>query len=72
MDCILSVPKILDIIDSDAMPSNKKKAYHSEQDASYAVGDRVKVNLHTGRIDATFKAVIEHTDDTPTQIVFEG
>ena len=40
------------------MPS-KKKAPHFEQDASYAVGDRVKVNLHTGRIvDATVKAVV--------------
>jgi hypothetical protein len=36
------------MIDSGAMPSNKKKASHSEQD--YAVGDRVQVNLHTGRI----------------------
>jgi hypothetical protein len=37
------------MIDSGAMPSNKKKAAHSEQ--NYSVGDRVKVNLHTGRID---------------------
>ena len=45
------------MIISCAMPSNKKKASHSEQD--YAVGDRVKVNLHTGRIvDATVKSVI--------------
>jgi hypothetical protein len=44
------------------MPS-KKKAPHSEQESSYAVGDHVKVNLHTGRIvDATVKAVIESTD----------
>jgi hypothetical protein len=43
------------MMDSGAMPSNKKKASSSEQD--YAVGDRVKVNLHTGRIvDATAKA----------------
>jgi hypothetical protein len=32
------------MISSCAMPSNRKKASHSEQD--YAVGDRVKVNLH--------------------------
>jgi hypothetical protein len=44
------------MIDSDAMPSNKKKAARPEQD--YAVGDRVQVNLHTGRIvDATVKAI---------------
>jgi hypothetical protein len=50
------------MIDSGAMPA-KKKASHSEQEASYAVGDRLKVNLHTGRIvDAIIKAVIERTD----------
>jgi hypothetical protein len=38
------------MIDSGAMAGNKKKVTHPEQDASYAVGDRVKVNLHTGRI----------------------
>ena len=57
------------MIDSGAMPSNKKKASHSEQD--YAVGDRVKVNLHTGRIvDATVKAVIERTDGKRLQVDF--
>jgi hypothetical protein len=57
------------MIDSGAMPSNKKKASHSEQD--YAVGDRVKVNLHTGRIvDATIKAVIERTDGKRLQVDF--
>jgi hypothetical protein len=46
------------MIDSGAMPSNKKKAPSSEQD--YAVGDRVKVNLHTVRIvDATVKLVVQ-------------
>jgi hypothetical protein len=55
------------MIDSGAMPSNKKKA--PEQD--YAVGDRLKVNLHTGRIvDATVKAVIEHTDGKRLQVDF--
>ena len=33
-----------DMIDSGAMPSKKNKA--AEQD--YAIGERVKVNLHTG------------------------
>ena len=49
------------------MPSKKKKA--PEQD--YAVGDRVRVNLHIGRIvDATVKAVIEHTDGKRLQVDF--
>jgi hypothetical protein len=56
------------MIDSGAMPSNKKKASHSDQDSSYAVGDRIKVNLHTGRIvDATVKAIIERTDGKKPQ-----
>jgi hypothetical protein len=52
------------------MPA-KKKASHSEQEASYAVGDRLKVNLHTGRIvEATVKAVIEHTGGKRLQVDF--
>jgi len=59
------------MIDSGAMPSNKKKASKPEQDASYAVGDRLKVNLHTGRIvDATIKAIIERTDGKQLQVDF--
>ena len=55
------------MIDSGAMPSKNKKA--PEQD--YAVGDRVRVNLHTGRIvDATIKAVIERTDGKRLQVDF--
>ena len=58
------------MINSGAMPA-KKKASHSEQEASYAVGDRVKVNLHTGRIvDATIKAAIETTEDVHLQVSF--
>jgi hypothetical protein len=58
------------MIDSGAMPA-KKKASHSEQDASYAVGDRLKVNLHTGRIvDATIKAIVERTDGKRLQVDF--
>jgi hypothetical protein len=49
------------------MPSKKK----APQNASYAVGDHVKVNLHTGRIvDATVKAVIERTDGKRLQVDF--
>jgi hypothetical protein len=59
------------MIDSGAMPSNKKKASKPEQDASYAVGDLVKVNVHTGRIvDAMVKAVIERTDGKRLQVDF--
>jgi hypothetical protein len=57
------------MIDSGAMPA-KKKASKPEQGA-YSVGDRVKVNLHTGRIvDATVKAVIERTDGKRLQVDF--
>ena len=53
------------------MPSNKKKASRSEQDASYAVGDRVKVNLHTGRVvEATIKAIFERTGGKRLQVDF--
>jgi hypothetical protein len=59
------------MIDSGSMPSNKKKASHSDQESSYAVGDRVKVNLHTGRIvEATVKAVIERTGGKRLQVDF--
>jgi hypothetical protein len=59
------------MISSCAMPSNKKKAPSSERD--YAVGDRVKVNLHTGRIvNATVKAVIERTDGKRLKGFWEG
>jgi hypothetical protein len=57
------------MISSCAMPSNKKKAAHSEQD--YAVGDRVKVNMHRGRIvEAEIKAVVEKTHGVRLQVSF--
>jgi hypothetical protein len=56
------------MISSCAMPSNKKKA---PEDSTYALGDRVKVNLHTGRIvDATVKAVVDNTDGKRLQVDF--
>jgi hypothetical protein len=56
-----------DVIESDAMPSKKKAPENSD----YAVGDRVKVNLHTGRIvDATVKSVIERTGGKRLQVDF--
>jgi hypothetical protein len=59
------------MIDSGAMPSNKKKASHSDQESSYVVGDRVKVNLHTGRIvEATVKAVVTKTGGVRLQVSF--
>ena len=55
------------MVSSRAMPSKKK----APEDSSYAVGDHVKVNLHTGRIvDATIKAVIERTDGKRLQVDF--
>jgi hypothetical protein len=58
------------MISSCAMPS-KGKASHSEQEASYAVGDRVKVNVHRGRIvEAEIKAVIEKTHGVRLQVSF--
>jgi hypothetical protein len=40
-------------------------------DRRFHVGDAIKVNLHTGRIvDATVKAVIEHTDGIQLQVDF--
>ena len=57
------------MISSCAMPSNKKKAPSSLWD--YAVGDRVTVNLHTGRIvEATVKAVIERNGGKRLQVDF--
>lgn len=54
------------MVSSRAMPGKKKIP---EQD--YAVGDRVRVNLHTGRIvDATVKAIIERTDGKRLQVDF--
>jgi hypothetical protein len=59
------------MVSSCAMPSNKKKAPSSDQESSYVVGDRVRINLHTGRIvDATVKAVIERTDGKRLQVDF--
>jgi hypothetical protein len=59
------------MVDSGAMPSNKKKASRSEQDASYAVGDRVKVNLHAGKVvEATIKAIFERTGGKRLQVDF--
>jgi len=40
-------------------------------DRQYKVGDKIRVNLHHGKIeDAVVKAVIEHTDGLKLQIDF--
>jgi hypothetical protein len=58
------------MVDSVAMPA-KKKASHSEQESSYAVGDRVKVNMHRGRIvEAEINAVVEKTHGVRLQVSF--
>lgn len=47
----------------------KKKPEDRRQE--FKVGDRIRVNLHTGRIvDATVKAVIDRTDGQRLQVDF--
>jgi hypothetical protein len=54
------------MISSCAMPSNKKKA---PEVSSYSVGDRVKVNMHRGRIvEAEIKAIVEKTHGVRLQV----
>jgi hypothetical protein len=56
------------MISSCSMPS-KKKPPNSKP--TYRVGDRVRVNMHRGRIvDGTVKAVVDHTDGPRLQVDF--
>ena len=56
------------MVSSCAMPSKRKPP---KSEPTFGTGDRVKVNLHTGRIvDATIKAVIERTDGKRLQVDF--
>jgi len=49
---------------------NKKDQSHERLNV-FAVGDRIRVNLHTGRIvEATIKAVINRTDGPTQQVDF--
>ena len=42
-------------------------------DRQFKVGDKVRVNLHHGKIeDAVVRAVIEHTDGTKLQVDVVG
>jgi hypothetical protein len=50
-------------------PAKNDKAERNIND--FAVGDRVKVNMHRGRIvDGTVKAVVNHTDGPRLQVDF--
>ena len=56
------------MVSSCAMPSKKKPP---NSGPTYEVGDRVKVNMHRGRIvDATIKAIIDRTDVKRLQVDF--
>ncbi len=75
MDCIPVSPE--DSIFAGEMRKGhdrlRRNAQQQEEgtERDYAVGDRVKVNLHTGRIvEATIKAVIENTDGKRLQVDF--
>jgi hypothetical protein len=53
------------------MAKNNKSEKFNERVNVFAVGDRIKVNLHTGRIvEATIKAVIDRTDGPRLQVDF--
>jgi len=50
------------------VPAAKKPA-----DWQFKVGDKIRVNLHRGKIeDAVVRAVIEHTDGTKLQVDVVG
>jgi hypothetical protein len=56
------------------MEAKKKPAKNDKTERNiidFAVGDRVKVNMHRGRIvDATIKAIIDRTDGKRLQVDF--
>jgi hypothetical protein len=53
------------------MSTNKKSDQPNERVNAFAVGDGIKVNLHTDRIvEATIKAVINRTDGQRLQVDF--
>jgi hypothetical protein len=56
------------------MEAKKKPAKSDKTERNindFAVGDRVKVNMHRGRIvDATIKAIIDRTDGKRLQVDF--
>jgi hypothetical protein len=53
------------------MVDKKRPDKSNERVNVFAVGDRIRVNLHTGRIvEATIKAVINRTDGQRLQVDF--
>jgi hypothetical protein len=49
-----------------ACPANQ-----NHQTAKFEVGEHIRVNLHTGRIEeAVIKAIVEHTDGLRLQVDF--
>ena len=56
------------------MEAKKKPAKNDKTERNindFAVGDRVRVNMHRGRIvDVTVKAVVNHTDGPRLQVDF--
>jgi hypothetical protein len=56
------------------MEAKKKSAKNDKTERNitdFAVGDRVKINMHRGRIvDGTVKAVVNHTDGPRLQVDF--
>jgi hypothetical protein len=53
------------------MADKKRSDKSNERVNVFAVGDRIRVNLHTGRIvEATIKAVINRTDGPRLQVDF--
>jgi hypothetical protein len=53
------------------MADKKRSDKPDERPNVFAVGDRIRVNLHTGRIvEATIKAVINRTDGPRLQVDF--
>jgi hypothetical protein len=56
------------------MEAKKKPAKNDKTERNindFVVGDRVKVNMHRGRIvDATIKAIIDRTDGKRLQVDF--
>jgi hypothetical protein len=66
----LTKTKVGDSIHS-TMPSQKRSDQPNERAKVFTVGDRIRVNLHTGRIvEATIKAVINRNDGPRLHVDF--
>jgi len=70
MESLVGTSSSLDLIaiDMPAVPAPRKP-----DDRQFKVGDKIRVNLHHGKIeDAVVRAVIEHTDGTKLQVDVVG